>query len=43
MGNWYDDVDIVKNDDGSYSSETGGMWKIEKTGETNNTIFKKVQ
>ena len=42
VGNWYDDVDIIKNDDGSYSSETGGMWKIEKTGETNNTIFKKI-
>ena len=40
-GNWNDEIDIIKNDDGSYSSETGGLWKLEKTGETSTTIFNK--
>lgn len=41
IGNWNDEIDIIKNDDGSYSSETGGLWKLEKTGETSTTIFNK--
>lgn len=41
-GNLFSEIDIIKNDDGSYSSETGGLWKLEKTGETNTTIYKPV-